>query len=142
MNLSFISNFIPGQVAAKMTPQLWALVFECAVEGVQWAQAELKHLDPDIRKKEALDFAKKTYKLAMVLAGDPELKNYVHNYALPSAVDGTIKTFNLAGWFETAAQVEYGGKFSTATGVSVSKLPMPTPAIAPNPNMPSQERKP
>lgn len=130
--LNYVSNFIPAKVAKKLTPVHWALIFEVAIEAVQWAQVTLQNQPPEIRKKEALEFASKSWKLFLALTHDPDIKEYIESVALPSCIDGVIKTFNLSGWFATAKPVQYGGPNNPAPVKAVSQVPGASPPIAPN----------
>lgn len=123
----FISPFISPQVALKMTPKAWGLLFMCVVEAVQWAQAEFSHEPEDVRKKEAYDFALKSWQLYQELLRDPATAEFIKANALPAAIDGVIKTFNTSLWFATSKPVSVGGYHNPAPVQAVSQIPGPAP---------------
>jgi len=130
MALNFVSAAVPAAAARFLTPARMGLLWIAATEAVQWAQSELSQAPPDIRKKEALEFALASYALVNSVLVDPEITRYVKTCLLPGMIDGCLKAFNVGLWFETSKPISVGGAFNPAPSTP-GRTPSPPPAISP-----------
>lgn len=133
MFLNFVGAAIPAVVAKFLTPVRMGLIFKCAVEAVQYVQARLSHAPPEVRKKEALDFALASYDLVDNIFGFHEdVDHYVKTTLLPSIIDGVTLSFNQALWFDTSKPIEIGGPNNPNPTPAISKIPSPVPQVQPD----------
>lgn len=141
-NLNFVGAAIPNSVSTFLTPVRMALIARAVIEGVQVVQAVFKHAPGETeeqaiarKKREAIEFACASYDLADSIFSFSDLVDaYVKYTLIPSLVDGIVKAFNQALWFDSSKPVTVGGAFApsppagTAFMVGVQpKMPVPEP---------------
>lgn len=132
--LNFVSALVPAQAANFLTVQRQTYIFTACAKAVQMVQARAKgkDLDESARKKQAYEIAKDDWDLNNhVLGYSKEVDKFVLQNFLPAMISGCVKTYNLAGWFETSQPINYGGNNNPVQPEAVSTVPSPAPKVVP-----------
>ncbi|PKL79072.1 MAG: hypothetical protein CVV27_02395 [Candidatus Melainabacteria bacterium HGW-Melainabacteria-1] len=133
--LNFVGAAVPAVVASFLNPKRLGLLWKVVTEAVQYVQSELSQAPPEVRKKEAYEFALASYDLADAIFGfHPLVDEYVKQNLIPAMIDGTILAFNAALWFESSKPVEVGGANSPVAPAGLAAIPGPVPPVQPDPD--------
>lgn len=132
--LNFVGAAVPAVVAQFLNPKRLGLVWRVVTEAVQYVQSELSQAPPEVRKREAYEFALASYDLADSIFGfHPQVDEFVKQNLIPAMIDGVILAFNAALWFESAKPVSVGGANNPVQPAGVSAIPGPVPPVQPDP---------